>query len=103
MRVLRPERAIVLMYHRVVDNGRDPFWLHVAPDQFDEHLEVLTGSCDVVPLERIREPFRGRRRVAITFDDGPNVEKTPLVLDKLEKYGVVATFMLVGQNINDGT
>ncbi len=40
---------------------------------------------------------------ALTFDDGPNVEKTPLVLDKLEKYGVVATFMLVGQNINDDT
>jgi peptidoglycan-N-acetylglucosamine deacetylase len=40
---------------------------------------------------------------ALTFDDGPSVTKTPLVLDRLEKYGVVATFFQVGQNINDST
>lgn len=40
---------------------------------------------------------------ALTFDDGPSATKTPLVLDRLEKYGVVATFFQVGQNINDST
>jgi len=42
---------------------------------------------------------------ALTFDDGPSPdpELTPLVLDKLELYGVVATFFLVGQNMNDST
>jgi peptidoglycan/xylan/chitin deacetylase (PgdA/CDA1 family) len=40
---------------------------------------------------------------ALTFDDGPNAVKTPKVLDKLEKYGVPATFFLVGSNINAGT
>jgi peptidoglycan/xylan/chitin deacetylase (PgdA/CDA1 family) len=40
---------------------------------------------------------------ALTFDDGPNSEKTPLVLDKLEKYGVVASFFMVGQNFNEDT
>jgi peptidoglycan-N-acetylglucosamine deacetylase len=40
---------------------------------------------------------------ALTFDDGPNVVKTGLVLDKLQKYGVVATFFVIGQNINDST
>ena len=42
---------------------------------------------------------------ALTFDDGPSAdpELTPLVLDKLESYGVVATFFMVGRNINDGT
>lgn len=43
------------------------------------------------------------KRVALTFDDGPNIITTPLVLDKLEKYGVTATFFLVGQNISDDT
>ncbi len=38
---------------------------------------------------------------ALTFDDGPNTDTTPLVLDKLEKYGVPASFFLVGNNIND--
>ena len=40
---------------------------------------------------------------ALTFDDGPDTELTPLVLDKLEKHGVVATFFVIGQLINDDT
>jgi peptidoglycan/xylan/chitin deacetylase (PgdA/CDA1 family) len=42
---------------------------------------------------------------ALTFDDGPSSdpELTPLVLDKLESHGVVATFFLVGRNVNDST
>ena len=39
--------------------------------------------------------------IALTFDDGPNTEITPLVLDKLEKYGVPGTFFLIGENITD--
>ncbi len=38
---------------------------------------------------------------ALTFDDGPNTVTTPLVIDKLEKYGVVASFFLVGNNIDE--
>lgn len=41
--------------------------------------------------------------VALTFDDGPNLDTTPLVLDILEKNGVVASFFLIGKLINDDT
>lgn len=41
-----------------------------------------------------------KKLCALTFDDGPNTEITPLVLEKLEKYGIVASFFLVGDNIN---
>lgn len=37
--------------------------------------------------------------IALTFDDGPNTDVTPLVLDALKKYGVTASFFLVGNNI----
>ncbi|MBH1939504.1 polysaccharide deacetylase family protein [Mobilitalea sibirica] len=47
--------------------------------------------------------YTGKKLVALSFDDGPNLQTTPLVLDKLEKYGVVATFFLIGQNISDET
>jgi peptidoglycan/xylan/chitin deacetylase (PgdA/CDA1 family) len=40
---------------------------------------------------------------ALTFDDGPDLTLTPLVLDKLEAHGVVATFFVIGQLINDST
>ena len=46
--------------------------------------------------------YSGKKLVALTFDDGPNTNTTPQILDKLERYGVVATFFLIGQNINDG-
>lgn len=40
-----------------------------------------------------------KKIVALTFDDGPNTDTTPLVLDVLEKQGVPATFFAVGDNI----
>lgn len=39
--------------------------------------------------------------IALTFDDGPNTTTTNEVLDKLEKHGVIASFFLIGNNIND--
>ena len=34
---------------------------------------------------------------ALTFDDGPHPEYTPLLLDILERYGARATFFMVGE------
>lgn len=43
---------------------------------------------------------RKRRKVVyLTFDDGPIPEVTPWVLDVLDRYGVKATFFLVGDNV----
>ncbi len=39
-----------------------------------------------------------RGRVFITFDDGPVPEATPWVLDVLDRFGVKATFFMVGEN-----
>jgi len=38
--------------------------------------------------------------VAFTFDDGPNPETTPSVIDALEKYDIPATFFIVTSRIN---
>jgi peptidoglycan-N-acetylglucosamine deacetylase len=40
---------------------------------------------------------RAGRRVALTFDDGPDPEWTPRVLDLLAGAGVRATFFLIGE------
>lgn len=42
---------------------------------------------------------RGKKIVYLTFDDGPIPEVTPWVLDTLDKYGVKATFFMVGDNV----
>ncbi len=39
------------------------------------------------------------RTVYLTFDDGPIPEVTPWVLDTLDRYGVKATFFMVGENV----
>ena len=39
--------------------------------------------------------------IALTFDDGPNTEITPQVLDTLEENGAVGTFFLIAQNSSE--
>lgn len=38
------------------------------------------------------------KQIALTFDDGPDPAWTPAVLDELDKFGVKATFFVVGDN-----
>ena len=40
---------------------------------------------------------RGERGVALTFDDGPDPEITPRLLDLLDSHGVCATFFVTGE------
>jgi peptidoglycan/xylan/chitin deacetylase (PgdA/CDA1 family) len=55
-------------------------------------------------LER-RQPsalWRGdtsRRQIALTFDDGPSERDTPALLRVLAKYGIVATFFVLGERL----
>ena len=37
--------------------------------------------------------------VYLTFDDGPIPEATPFVLDTLDRFGIKATFFMVGDNV----
>jgi len=47
------------------------------------------------PITRV--PSRGRA-VALTFDDGPNPDATPPILDALRDRGVKATFFILGRH-----
>lgn len=47
---------------------------------------------------RIKDP-EGRKVVYLTFDDGPIPESTPWLLDLLDRYGIKATFFMVGDNV----
>lgn len=55
---------------------------------------MLFGNAEWrVPASKRQPPV-----VYLTFDDGPVPEVTPQVLDILDKYGVKATFFMVGDN-----
>lgn len=40
------------------------------------------------------------KRIALTFDDGPDPEYTPQILDILKRFSVPATFFVIGVNAN---
>ena len=40
-----------------------------------------------------------KNQIALSFDDGPNAEFTPKILDLLEKYNAKATFFCIGQQV----
>ncbi len=42
---------------------------------------------------------RGGKRIALSFDDGPHPTFTPKILSLLEKYGIKATFFMIGCNV----
>lgn len=65
--------------------GKEYFSFFVEEETIDKY--VLYGKIDP-----------NKPMVAITFDDGPGAY-TPQVLDVLEKYGVRATFYMVGENL----
>ncbi|MBR3280493.1 MAG: polysaccharide deacetylase family protein [Clostridia bacterium] len=58
----------------------------------------LHKEIELEILDRGIDP--NKPMVAITFDDGPNPNSTPRILDTLEQYNVVATFFDLGQLVN---
>lgn len=55
---------------------------------------MFPGATFRIPAEE-----KGEKQIFLTFDDGPIPEVTPWVLDTLDRYGVKATFFMVGQNV----
>ncbi len=43
---------------------------------------------------------RDRRRIALTFDDGPDPQRTPALLDALAELEAPATFFVVGRRVD---
>ena len=44
-----------------------------------------------------------KKKIAITFDDGPSTANTNAILDLLEQYNAKATFFVCGSNLNSNT
>ena len=87
--------------------------LAVAPRHWPAVLGTLFGSHVVMAglslwpqsrllgpnLSRLPEAAAGRGEVALTFDDGPDPEVTPRVLDLLDRAGARASFFCIGRRV----
>jgi peptidoglycan/xylan/chitin deacetylase (PgdA/CDA1 family) len=50
-------------------------------------------------IVRLPRASAARGEVALTFDDGPDPEVTPRVLDLLDRHGAVGTFFCIGEHV----
>jgi peptidoglycan/xylan/chitin deacetylase (PgdA/CDA1 family) len=70
-------------------------------------LMVFVGACLSAPffpawgffLPVYSRGRTGRPVTALTFDDGPDPETTPRLLDLLDRYGIRATFFVTGERV----
>jgi peptidoglycan/xylan/chitin deacetylase (PgdA/CDA1 family) len=94
--------ALILMYHRVADPVIDPWELAVGIENFEQQLQVLKKSYNVLPLPVIVQQLqKGRLRhrcLAITFDDG-YIDNFTIAKPLLEGYQLPATFFITSRNI----
>lgn len=61
-------------------------------------IEVDTrGGPDIGTMQYARTVPVGPKELVLTFDDGPNPDHTPKILDALDRHCIKATFFMVGR------
>ena len=87
------------------ENGRVNPWLIGAPFAAIGAAAGLTAYGAVHPHAQLfgRTVYRTNspRKLAITFDDGPNPAITPKLLDLLDSFQAKATFFLIGHFVRE--
>lgn len=87
--------GLILAYHNIGQRKHDPYELTVEDHLFEEHLELLSTTCTIVPLKKILDAVNSKVRnpVAISFDDG-YLNNFTTAIPMLEKYSAPATFFI---------
>lgn len=68
---------------------------------FNSQLGLITQQKLItypIAYEITRWGGGNKKKIALTFDDGPDPQFTPKILEILERYNVKATFFIVGMN-----
>jgi peptidoglycan/xylan/chitin deacetylase (PgdA/CDA1 family) len=96
-------KAIILLYHQVINTKYDPFKLTVSPRNFLVQMRYLKKNYNIISLDKLVYYLRqGRipsKSVVITFDDG-YVDNYLYARPILEELGIPATFFIVSSYVN---
>lgn len=65
-------------------------------EAYEQQQDLKDASCSGVIVP---DKSGFAKKVALTFDDGPNLETTPHVLDVLKEHGIHATFLINGKRV----
>lgn len=95
-------RAVILIYHRIIELPSDPYQLAVTPQHFAEHLEILRRYYQPLRLDNLVAALRAgrlpRRAVAVTMDDG-YFDSRRYAQPLLELYEVPATVFVISGSV----
>ncbi len=61
---------------------------------------VFFDQAVLIRRETIYRLPSAKKKIALTFDDGPSSVWTPLILDELRKSGIQATFFMTGYHVS---
>ncbi len=93
----------------IILEGQGDIWKITATPQnghrkfdYDPSVDLFTDETfDSYPLSwRIQQMGEAKGKVALTFDDGPDSQWTPKILDILEQKNAPATFFVIGEQAN---
>jgi peptidoglycan/xylan/chitin deacetylase (PgdA/CDA1 family) len=102
LKLRRYEPRIAVAYTLLILAGRYGFgWPLLWPGIVALLLWIIAVDGVMRPssglfIETVTQGPRGRGTVALTFDDGPDPEVTPALLDELKRGDAQATFFVVG-------
>ncbi|MBI4843151.1 MAG: polysaccharide deacetylase family protein [Nitrospirae bacterium] len=101
-RIMKRNISVVLMYHRVSDDGELPD-ITVSTKKFESHISYLAKNFNVVTVDKIVELFRkgerpARDTAAVTFDDGFKDNYT-FAYPVLKKYNIPASVFVAADYV----
>lgn len=91
--VSNPQKGIIDIEHDSTENLVSEENYRQLPTRY-----VIRRFGKVHTLDTVNNQIKETKRVVLTFDDGPDPEYTPQILDILEKEKVPAAFFIVGIN-----
>ena len=82
------------------DNDLAAYNAYLAQKQAQEQAAAEEKARKEEEAKQAQASLASGKVVALTFDDGPSSTTTPQVLDILAKYGIHATFFVLGSHIS---
>ena len=95
-------------YDLILEGNGDIWRISSTPQKGQRTFRYDAASMNIVDEKYVTLPFSYRidqvgaakKKIALSFDDGPNPQSTPQILDILKQKKATATFFVIGSNAN---
>lgn len=102
---MRPKRlfviiiSIIVLFSFSIMAKKPPRLYNDLPGYLQDFKKTVERQAREYPDTFYLSATTGEKVVALTFDDGPDLDNTPAILDILGEAGVKVTFFLVGEKV----